>query len=710
VLTATGTANINGEANLTFDGSNLILVPGTSGVTTGLYVNGGDITAARSSTTGVIYFGTNSGIYLYYDGSNYLFGGTGPYVSSGNSFRAPIFYDSNDTNYYLDPASTTLALRVNGNIEAFARSASWAEGVRVRVPTTSTWGGFRLTRDRGNFDGNWGWGYVALDSTDDLVFGANNGGSQVDNILRMTKAGVVTAGYDLRAPILYDSNNTGFYCDPSSTSVLARIMIQNNVPEIQFADSDQGESRYLHCNGGALGFLGNTGSWIFRTTNSSGELYGSMFADIYYDRNNTAYYIDPVGTSVITALSFASSTNGANLWGANDWGLRLSTNSGYIQFGPANTGHAHIYTDRSNFYFNQQLIVNGGSVINTSDIRASIFYDLDNTAYYVNGQGGSRLNEITIDQGYNFGWWRNYGQQGLYNQDYGVHFYGTNSEGWAITGSGGNIQLQFRSNHNSAIRGYLYCDTANTMGFLTSGGNWRFQCNDAGQCTAAGDLRAPIFYDSNDTGYYADFNSLSDSAVRVRGGTLHGPNATWGAYLLVGGNGRNNYINSGTPSVCATNGNLHLDAGSGFETYINYYDGNNIYFGGGQDNIVGRINSSGVLTMANDVIAFGSPSDESLKENIKPIDKALDKLLGINGVYFDWKEDTDASSLTKLKSDIGFIAQQVKGVLPELVRENDNGLLSLRDKGIIAITVEAIKEQQKQIDELKEIISNLVKK
>jgi hypothetical protein len=114
--------------------------------------------------------------------------------SATGDMRAPIFYDSNDTNYYLDPASTGLALRVNGNIEAFARSASWAEGVRVRVPTTSTWGGFRLTRDRGNFDGNWGWGYVALDSTDDLVFGANNGGSQVDNILRMTKAGVVKIG------------------------------------------------------------------------------------------------------------------------------------------------------------------------------------------------------------------------------------------------------------------------------------------------------------------------------------------------------------------------------------------------------------------------------------------------------------------------------------------------------------------------------------
>jgi len=47
------------------------------------------------------------------------------------------------------------------------------------------------------------------------------------------------------------------------------------------------------------------------------------------------------------------------------------------------------------------------------------------------------------------------------------------------------------------------------------------------------------------------------------------------------------------------------------------------------------------------------------------------------------------------------IAQQVQEVLPELVRKNDNGLLSLRDKGIIPLLVEAIKELKAEINELK---------
>jgi len=108
---------------------------------------------------------------------------------------------------------------------------------------------------------------------------------------------------------------------------------------------------------------------------------------------------------------------------------------------------------------------------------------------------------------------------------------------------------------------------------------------------------------------------------------------------------------------------------------------------------------TGAGTFSGDVIAFGSPSDRSLKENIKPIEGALDKVKKLQGVTFDWKQNDD--DILKIKEDYGFIAQEVQEVLPELVRENENGKLSLRDKGIISVLVEAMKEQQKQIDELK---------
>ena len=122
-----------------------------------------------------------------------------------------------------------------------------------------------------------------------------------------------------------------------------------------------------------------------------------------------------------------------------------------------------------------------------------------------------------------------------------------------------------------------------------------------------------------------------------------------------------------------------------------------------------KLGSGGDIVASADITAFGSPSDITLKENIKPLKTSLDKILKIQGVTFDWKEDSETRKYTNLKEDVGFIAQQVQEVVPELVRKNDNGLLSLRDKGITALLVEAIKEQQTQIEELKTIINGLTK-
>jgi len=104
------------------------------------------------------------------------------------------------------------------------------------------------------------------------------------------------------------------------------------------------------------------------------------------------------------------------------------------------------------------------------------------------------------------------------------------------------------------------------------------------------------------------------------------------------------------------------------------------------------------LTVVGDVIAFGSPSDVRLKENIKPIESALDKVIKLQGVTFDWKK---SDSILDIKEDIGFIAQDVQKVIPELVKENKDGMLSMRHQGIAPILLEAIKELKAEIDLLK---------
>jgi hypothetical protein len=138
----------------------------------------------------------------------------------------------------------------------------------------------------------------------------------------------------------------------------------------------------------------------------------------------------------------------------------------------------------------------------------------------------------------------------------------------------------------------------------------------------------------------------------------------------------------------------------------------NVYVGGGSaSNLEMSLTNTGTLTVSGDVIAFGSPSDIRLKENIKPINSALDKVMKLQGVTFDWKEKQDAVDregnpveLQKWKSDVGFIAQDVQKVIPELVRENEDGMLSMRHQGVVPILLEAIKELKQEITELKKQI------
>jgi len=125
-----------------------------------------------------------------------------------------------------------------------------------------------------------------------------------------------------------------------------------------------------------------------------------------------------------------------------------------------------------------------------------------------------------------------------------------------------------------------------------------------------------------------------------------------------------------------------------------------------------RINPNGSIVATGDITAFGSPSDIKLKNIKEVVPNALQSILKLNGYRFDWK---DVNHLTKIKEDIGVIAQEVEKVLPELARTNDDGTMSVRYQGLTAVLIEAMKEQQTQIesqkseiDELKDLVQQLI--
>jgi hypothetical protein len=118
-----------------------------------------------------------------------------------------------------------------------------------------------------------------------------------------------------------------------------------------------------------------------------------------------------------------------------------------------------------------------------------------------------------------------------------------------------------------------------------------------------------------------------------------------------------------------------------------------------------------------------SSSDIRLKKNISPLSGALKKVLSLQGVNFEWKSENELSTIVKtsdpnlnagnskfnfpLGTQIGVIAQDVENVIPEVVLTDADGLKSVDYVKIVPVLIEAIKEQQKQIERLTQEVEAL---
>jgi hypothetical protein len=117
-------------------------------------------------------------------------------------------------------------------------------------------------------------------------------------------------------------------------------------------------------------------------------------------------------------------------------------------------------------------------------------------------------------------------------------------------------------------------------------------------------------------------------------------------------------------------------------------------------------------TFTGDVTA--NTSDKRLKNNIRVIDNPLEKLLKINGVYFNWNDTAKKLANKSDVEEVGFLAQEVQSVLPHIIKpapfdidtktaESKSGenYLTIQYEKIVPLLVEAIKELKREVDELK---------
>jgi len=155
----------------------------------------------------------------------------------------------------------------------------------------------------------------------------------------------------------------------------------------------------------------------------------------------------------------------------------------------------------------------------------------------------------------------------------------------------------------------------------------------------------------------------------------------------IGGSGTANVISKWTAS--GTQGNS-----------IIYDNGTNVGIGDATPSYKLDVYGTGRFTSSLTAQSFIYSSDRRLKENIKTINNPLNKILALRGVSFSWRDSK--------KPSLGLIAQEVEEVFPEIVSQ-EGEYKAVGYGNLVAPLIEAVKEQQRQIETLRERVAGLEK-
>jgi hypothetical protein len=175
-------------------------------------------------------------------------------------------------------------------------------------------------------------------------------------------------------------------------------------------------------------------------------------------------------------------------------------------------------------------------------------------------------------------------------------------------------------------------------------------------------------------------NSHSHTTGNISGFTEAVQDIVGGMVSASGSAGVSYNDTAGTLTISATDTNT--------DTNTTYSAGNGLSLSGTTFSMSGSY--SGSFTATGDITAY---SDDSLKTNVQVIDGALGKVEAIRGVTFDRIEDGSTST--------GVIAQELEAVLPEAVKQDENGVRHVAYGNITGLLIEAVKELSAQVAELK---------
>jgi hypothetical protein len=480
-------------------------------------------------------------------------GPTGPTGPSGNPFGGGTFTGAitttDNTGIYIGGGivSTSNRLIINWHTDADynyligKRAGAWVQPMDISFHTGlkfhahKSYGGFKFYSE-------------GFDTT--LSFSVNAG----DNAVR--------AYYDIRSPIYYDLDNTGYYLDPAGTSVFNRIStvrVNDNI----YMDQNYGHSiigiysdvRYQGIfamgsayklpdngvgtgslyglawshpnNGGAAGNLSTHGMLVLENggyiaaISSSIRCRDDMRTTIYYDSNNTAYYTDPNSTSNLLGLTVSNTISGS----VNGNAATATNVAGLVQNAYSSYTNIASTTAKNGFY---------GMLCGPNTTTSTLMFDAAGnggfykenanlwTMYYSVGNGSVGIMSSTTASGIAL-YVNGIGQA---TSDFRAPiFYDSNDTGYYVDPNSTGVSLRIagaiQSNHTSwtgemnkiqwhSSHMYFQNTSDGNFTFRQASGNEPFTLTIGGAYgTAQGSWRAPIFYDSNNTAFYIDPNSTS---------------------------------------------------------------------------------------------------------------------------------------------------------------------------------------------------------
>jgi hypothetical protein len=302
----------------------------------------------NEESSGVLTLGTNASERLRIDSSGS--------VTANVDLRAPIFYDSNNTAYYVDPNSTGLSLSSNGIVSS-------GTGVNGGFQNRTYTGGRNRIWSFGNADG-YGISYFQ-GGPDYIGLHVSGNPTQANSDFWVSSAGISQTSQSSRAPIFYDSDNTAYYVNPNGTSVLSNLNA-TGTGHVFGSSSNVATTVTLRATNTA-GAPAHTATLSFEGYEGRGQ--GTFHTDVSYAGQEWFSGIPYASGFSVFQIGY-DAAGGQAEYGANS--IARFTNAGDFQMGTTT-----VIDSSRNFY-------------------GATFYDSDNTGYYVNPLNTSVMNVVTI--------------------------------------------------------------------------------------------------------------------------------------------------------------------------------------------------------------------------------------------------------------------------------------------------------------------------